>query len=492
MAKMSSISPLSMKNSSPPRPRTLNRLRTRFSKENKSSPNLLGVKIKRFSEFENYSGRSRGTLGGFLPLPDMGSPDIDSLCLEKQKNVDKECVLTHLTKMIGLGIYTRGRDIAAEKTAERGYVDLDGDERETWYMFYPPPPSPSLALEPKEFDSASSPEPESDTSTLPSVPIVVSEVKFEPEGQPRLSTFTQGSQYATPNATSPVSPNHHHPIQRETKQDIDVDALILSAETLAEQYRGLLLTSDATCRPTSSHPHSENGISPLPVPSRLPSPLSFHPPSRPQTPKTLRKIRRQHSLRKLVDTNQLPLPSPTTPTILQPQMTTLGPFTNPSPITPLTPPLSATKPPPLTPPPALRSPDFLNTDVTPEPLHPTRLSLAAHPKRSPTPSHRHSRSNSDSTKPKAKMKRSKRDMEAAPEPPPRESSRSRGRSRQGGRKKSRPAGSRDDVEERAGSRPRRRGESNARQEGGKDRGRHRETRRHGVVDMVEVGGEGWL
>src|SRR5271163_3725798 len=180
MAEISSTPQLSvMKSSSPPHPRTLNRLRKRFSKENKSSPNLLGVKIKRFSEFENYSGRSRGTLGGFLPLPDMGSPDIDSLCLEKQKNVEKECVLTQLTKKIGLGIYTRGRDVAAEKGAREGYVNLDGDERETWYMIYTPPPSPSLALEPKDFDSASSPEPESDISSPSSVPIAVTEDGFK-------------------------------------------------------------------------------------------------------------------------------------------------------------------------------------------------------------------------------------------------------------------------------------------------------------------------
>ena len=505
-----------MESSSPPRPRILNRLCSRFSKENKSSPNLLGVKIKRFSEFENYSSCSRGTLGGFLPLPDMGSPDIDSLCLEKQKNMEKECVLTQLTKKIGLGIYTRGRDIAGEKGAREGYVDLDGDERETWYMFYPPPPSPSLALAPKDWESASSPEQGSDSSSAPSVPTVISKTEFEPEDWPRVSTFTYGSQDAPSNPTSPTSATDHSPIQCETNQDIDIDALILSPENLAEQYRGLLLTPNAS----GSHPRSENGISPLPVSSQLTSPLTFHPPIRPQTPKTLRKIKRQHSLRKLIDDNRASTTStstistliPITPpspsrrqdnTMTLPPMTTLTPTTIPTTIsTPFTPPLSATKLSPLIPLtpltslPAIGSPDFLNTDITPEPLHFTRLSFAAHPNRSPTP-RQHRRPLSDPTKPGAKRKNPRGDVSRPPEAPPRESSRGRGRSGSGGGKKGKGkrGGSQGNDGGKAGAATGAR--RNVEQEGEerKGRGRHMEMpmpRGYGAVDLVDVGGEGWV
>jgi hypothetical protein len=489
MAEKSSTSPLlEVKTSSSPHPGALNRLRKRFSKENKSSPNLLGVKIKRFSEFENYSGRSRGTLGGFSPLPDIGSLDIDSLCLEKQKNVEKECVLTQLTKKIGLGIYTRGRDTAAEKEVREGYVDMDGDERETWYMFYPPPPSPSLALEPKHLDSASSPEPDSVSSSSPD-PIVVSEADIKPKSFPRLSAFTQGSDYATSNPTSPVSQSDHCPTGYETKQDIDIDALILSAENLAEQYRGLLLTPSATTRLTNFHPHSTNGLSLFP----FLSPLSFHPPSRPQTPKTLRKIKRQHSLRKLLDVPapipiQHHLPSPTTPNTHL-SMTTQKAVTVPN---PLTPPPSATNPstfPPVTPPlPALRSPDFLSNTVTPEPLqpHPTRLSLAAHPNRSPTPSQG-----------RAKKRKPRGEATEAPEPPPRESS--RGRNGRGGGVKERKK--RKEVKGRDREGPRVEDENGSRRDDikNRDRGRNEEMKRRGVSEEIKTGGggvneggEGWL
>lgn len=443
MAELFSTSQVSaMKTSTSPRPLTPNRLRKRLTKENTNSLSLVGVKIKRISEFENYSSSSRGTLGGFLPVSDMGSPDSDSCGIDKVKHGEKECVLTQFTKKIGLGIYTRARDVAAEKGVGGGHLDLDGDERETWHMFYPPPPSPSLALEPEDLDVTSSSGTDGSLSA-PSVPNLAPRANSEVKDQSRLSAFTRDSLYTASNPRSPIEEQ----LKRDNgEEDMDIDALIHSAENLAEQYRELLLSPDPVTPLNRSKSYSERLQSPLP----FPSPLSF--PTPVSTPKTIRKVKRQHSLRKLVDDAKLP------------PRTYITPSSTPIP----------------SPPWATQSPSFLSSTVYPVPLHPTKLALAAHPTRSPTPSQKQRR------KSRSKNKRPS-NLSQPPEPPPRSSSRNRARSA-----KKRSKGRADHAKE---------AERGTRGEAGpgdrtQRRGRSREARRYGQVETVEDGvidgGEGWV
>ncbi len=240
----------------------------------------MRVKVKRILEYEPpVSSHSRGTLGGFLPLREVGSGNssLDGSTMGKgrMERVEKECILTQMTKKIGLGIYTRvGGASGGERIEDQEYNE-DDDERETWYMFYPPPPSPSLDLDPEKFDEkwesdsgsdaegADEDEPVSATHSPTSgkgclYPDIISHPRISAVGHTKLETTTG------PYPTS------------EPKRDVgmEINALILSAEDLAKDYRDLLQSR------TSS-------------------------PAAPPIPPRIRKIRGQHSLRTLASSSTL-------------------------------------------------------------------------------------------------------------------------------------------------------------------------------------------
>lgn len=217
---------------------------------------------------------------------------------------EKECILTQMTKKIGLGIYTRRRNatVPPDRSRKEAEVDSEGDERETWYMFYPPPPSPSLALNPQEWDSASSTEIEHKSPTG-------FDFEFRAEAEEESSSVHSGASRESSYEVSGMgSPAEDNPSPTVDNQAVDINALAHSAENLANQYRDLMhpavspaASPSAPISRSTSNAHSMRDVSSIPLPLaisfNLPLPLPLPMP----TPKTLRKVKRQHSLRRLND-----------------------------------------------------------------------------------------------------------------------------------------------------------------------------------------------
>lgn len=228
----------------------------------------------------------------------------DGGSIGKVNDGEKECILTQMTKKIGLGIYTRRRNAAVrhDRAGKEADLDGEGDERETWYMFYPPPPSPSLALNPQEWGSASSTEIEPKSPTGFDFQF---KATAEKETSSIHSVASEESSYKVSGMSSPAEDN---PGVTVDSRAVDIDAFVHSAEDLANQYRDLVhptALSAASLSRSSSHAHSIRDVSSIPLPLAiafdvpLPLPLPLPMP----TPKTLRKVKRQHSLRRLNDPN---------------------------------------------------------------------------------------------------------------------------------------------------------------------------------------------
>jgi hypothetical protein len=268
-----------------------NRLRKRYISGKKTSL-PFGIDVRRISEYEPISLRTRGTLGGFTSLSDLGGTDSDGFSLEKEKPKEKECCLTSLTKKIGLGVYVHPRRTPSPsrllEEEEKDYLDLNGHERDTWYMFYPPPPSPSLAIESANWDSTSS-----DLDSMPqSASNHDSPTGLEIDDQPNWeATSPRESLYAS---TQSGSSTPDIPISTSTTetQSIHLDALDSSAEDLAQQYRDIL--------PPSPNPalFSVQESAPRTEPQLL---FEFSAPITTPPPKTIRKVKAQQSLRDIVD-----------------------------------------------------------------------------------------------------------------------------------------------------------------------------------------------
>jgi hypothetical protein len=294
------------------RQRTSNRLRKRSWQGNKKTSPLLGIKFRHIRQSEEYSNRSRGTLGGFLDISEIGADSDSNSRKSMESGVIGEdpCILTRMTKRIGLGIYKQRQDggLGLEKAGKGEVYDGDdGDERETWYMFYPPPPSPSLLFEQEDWVST--------PSSIRSEKNPESAFRFEffPKHEPDNPTLqTASSKESLYHASIVRSPDDN--IAKSStinNPSIDIDTLVASAEDLADQYRNLLSVASPLSRNQSNASYTpslkDTTSIPLPLsvifrlPLALPLPLQIPAPTPTVTAHHLRKVKAQPNLHRLLD-----------------------------------------------------------------------------------------------------------------------------------------------------------------------------------------------